>query len=66
MNDSKFKLKKPPLGLMPKKFHEERVSIDRFNAVCGAISRYYGAGLPINIEWIEEYNELVIALSEKN
>lgn len=50
---------KPPLGLMPKGLHEEQVKIERFNAVCGAIARYYDARLPINVEWIEEYNELV-------
>lgn len=50
---------RPPLGLIPKKFHDERVKIERFNEVCGAIARYYDAGLKINIEWIEEYNELV-------
>ena len=50
---------KPPLGLIPKKFHNERVKVERFNEVCGAIARYYDAGLKINVEWIEEYNELV-------
>jgi hypothetical protein len=50
---------KPPLGLTPKKFHDERVKTERFNEVCGAIARYYDAGLKINIEWIQEYNELV-------
>ena len=49
----------PPLGLIPKKFHDERVRAERFNEVCGAIARYYDAGLKINIVWIEEYNELV-------
>ena len=49
----------PPLGLIPKKFHDERVKVERFNEVCGAITRYYNAGLKIKIEWIEEYNELV-------
>ena len=49
----------PPLGLIPKKFHDERVKIERFNEVCVAIARYYDAGMKINIEWIEEYNELV-------
>lgn len=48
-----------PLGLIPRKFHDERVKAERFNEVCGAIARYYDAGLKINIEWIEEYNELV-------
>jgi hypothetical protein len=50
---------RPPLGLIPKKFYDERVKVERFNEVCGAIARYYDAGLKINIEWIEEYNELV-------
>ena len=50
---------KPPLGLVPKRFHDERVNAERFNQVCGAISRYYNAGMKINIEWIEEYNDLV-------
>lgn len=50
---------RPPLGLTPKKFHDERVKIERFNEVCGAIVRYYDVGMKINIEWIEEYNELV-------
>ena len=49
----------PPLGLIPKNFHDERVKVKRFNEVCGAIARYYNAELKINIEWIEEYNELV-------
>ena len=50
---------KPPLGLLPKKFYDERVNAERFNQVCGAISRYYNTGMKINVEWIEEYNELV-------
>lgn len=50
---------KPPLGLIPKKFHDERIKVKRFNEVRGAIARYYDAGMKINIEWIEEYNELV-------
>lgn len=56
----------PPLGLIPKKFHDERVRVERFNEVCGAISRYYYAGLKINIEWIEEYNELVESVGNKD
>jgi hypothetical protein len=53
---------KPPLGLIPKRFHDvffERVKEERLNKVREAIARYYNAGLKINIEWIEEYNELV-------
>lgn len=50
---------KPPLGLMPKKIHDEHIKKERFNEVCGAIARYYDAGLKINVEWIEEYNKLI-------
>lgn len=51
--------KKPPLGIIPKKFHEENTKIKRFNDICGAITRYYNGGFKINIEWIIEYNELI-------
>jgi hypothetical protein len=59
---------KPPLGLIPKRFYDQRVKVERFNEVCGAIARYYDARLKIKIEWIEEYNELVDYMnkSEKN
>jgi hypothetical protein len=50
---------KPPLGLTPKKIHDEQVKRERFFEVCTAILSYYHAGLKINIEWVEEYNELV-------
>ena len=50
---------KPPIGLMPRKIHEENVKAKRFNEVCGAITRYYNTGMEIDIEWIEEYNELI-------
>lgn len=52
-------IKFPPIGLIPKRFYIDRCNVERFNDVCGAISRYYNAGLKINIEWIKEYNELV-------
>jgi hypothetical protein len=55
---------KPPLGLIPKRFYDQRVKVERFNEVCGAIARYYDARLKIKIEWIEEYNELVIYLNK--
>jgi hypothetical protein len=55
---------KPPIGLIPKEFHNNMVKTERFNEVCGAISRYYNAGLKINIEWINEYNELIDAMKK--
>lgn len=57
-NDLK-KIIKPPLGLIPKEFYYEQVNRERFKEVCEVIVRYYNAGLEINIEWIEEYNELI-------
>ena len=55
---------KPPLGLIPKRFYDQRVKVERFNEVCGAIARYYDARLKIKIEWIEEYNEIVDYLNK--
>lgn len=50
---------KPPMGIIPKKYYYEQVKQERFIELCEAIIRYYNAGLQINIEWIEEYNELI-------
>lgn len=52
-------MNKPPLGLVPKRIRQQQ----RFNEVCGAFARYYDAGKKMPIEWVEEYNELVDALS---
>jgi len=54
---------RPPLGLIPKWLHDEKVNTKRLNEVCGAITRYYGAGLKIDPKWIEEYNELIDIVS---
>lgn len=45
---------KPPLGLVPRKFHTEQ----RVFQITEAIDRYTDVRKPIPIEWIEEYNEL--------
>lgn len=50
---------KPPIGIMPKKIADK----NRFNELCGAITRYYQAGLEIKVEWINEYNEYVSRFS---
>jgi hypothetical protein len=52
-------INKPPLGLIPKKYYYQKIKEARFIEVSKAIERYYNAGLEINIEWIEEYNELI-------
>lgn len=51
--------KKPPLGITPKTIHQEMVKKERFGDLQRAITRYLENGLPINIEWINEYNELI-------
>lgn len=51
---------KPPLGAMPRKLHEEL----RMRDLSSAISRFIIDNQPINIEWVEEYNELVVKLGE--
>jgi hypothetical protein len=45
---------KPPLGLMPKKIHNEL----RLNDIVAAIVRYMNNKEQIPEEWIKEYNEL--------
>ena len=55
---------KLPLGFIPKKIHDKLIAVERFNEVCGTIARYYNARMKINIDWIEEYNELVEDVSK--
>lgn len=57
-------VERPPIGVLPKKFFERNVKIERFNELCRAISDYYNAGLKINVSWVEEYNELVDDIRE--
>lgn len=58
--DLEKKLKHPPLGVMPKGAFRKKVDQERLRDLQDAIARYYNADLPIRIEWIEEYNELII------
>jgi hypothetical protein len=46
---------KPPIGLKPKKIHDEQ----RYLEVCAAIARYYNAGMKIPLEWVREHNSFV-------
>lgn len=50
--------KKNLIGLIPKKIYYE----NRLIEVKNAIERYYNANLIIPIEWVKEYNELIIKL----
>ena len=47
---------KPPIGIMPKWVHDAF----RLQAVRDCIERYLEAGLMVRVEWIEEYNQLVM------
>ena len=48
-------MEKPPIGLIPRWLHRD----NRFIEVCGAIVRYYDAGIKIPLKWVEEYNDLI-------
>lgn len=56
-----MKISKPPIGLKPKFVK----MLERLNEVRGALVRYYNAELEIPLEWIEEYNELIIQTARK-
>jgi hypothetical protein len=62
IKQNKKKMSKPPIGLKPKKYH----SLERLNEVRSAIVRYYDDELPIPVEWIEEYNELINQNKDEN
>jgi len=51
---------RPPLGLMPRFMWEG----ERLFEVCSAITRRYQSCMEIPIEWVREYNELIIKKSE--
>lgn len=54
-------IEQPPLGVKPRFIHDEQ----RLMELHGAIARYLKHGLPILIEWVEEYNELVTKVQIK-
>jgi hypothetical protein len=56
----------PPLGVMPKKFHDIKVMESRLFDLRGAITRYAEAGLKIDPEWVSEYNDLLDQISNTN
>ena len=58
------RIKKPPLELMPKHQHKVIVGRKRLHDIQGAISRRYNEEVPIPIEWVEEYNELLYLINE--
>jgi hypothetical protein len=50
----------PPIGIVPRYIHQRNTDISRFNVVCGGIARMYNTNNPIPIEWVTEYNELLM------
>lgn len=53
-------LEKPPIGIIPKKIWIEQ----RINEIRRAVNEYINAGMRVNVEWIEEYNQLLKELKE--
>jgi hypothetical protein len=53
------KQEKTPIGATPKNFWENSIKVDRLSELNSAIKRYHDAGLIINVEWIEEYNQII-------
>jgi hypothetical protein len=53
------KQEKSPIGVTPKNIWENRIKVDRLSELNSAIKRYHDAGLIINIEWVEEYNQII-------
>ncbi|NRS20617.1 hypothetical protein HP398_29800 [Brevibacillus sp. HB1.4B] len=51
--------KKPPIGIMPRKFWDEQ----RIQDLAAAMGRYIAANRPVPSEWVEEYNELTKRLA---
>jgi hypothetical protein len=56
---NKSKIKKPPLGLLPKILWVEKMHQQRIDALVAAIGRYITNKTPIPSEWIGEYLELM-------
>ncbi len=54
--------KKPPLGVKPRWLHDEQ----RLQDLGGAIYRYLSDKMPIQTEWIEEYNEILKRMEGKH
>lgn len=51
---------KPPIGLIPRNIFYEK----RLEAIKSAMHRYIMASLKIPIEWIEEYNFLIMGIKQ--
>lgn len=60
--DPKYEKQKPPLGVMPRRRHEEL----RKEHLKDAILRYVAVEKRYPVEWVHELNELTASLSRRN
>lgn len=54
-------VKKPPLGIKPRRF----VSSNRLADLCEAVLRYKKANMSVPVEWLEEMGDLCRELQGK-
>lgn len=69
---------KPPLGILPRRLYDQfihedihwnggmsrqKIHEERLKNLGGAITRYAEANLPVDFEWVIEYNQLLSILS---
>lgn len=52
-------VERPLIGVKPRYIAERDYKIARLNEISNVIKTFYEKGLPLQIEWIEEYNELI-------
>lgn len=57
---------KPPLGVIPKKYWQQQVNTSRVIDLARAIKSYAEEGLPVDPEWVKEYNELLEVINSGN
>lgn len=58
MNEERI-VERPPIEMQSKASYTQAVNEERFNEVCGAIARYWDQRLPIPLDWVQEYNDLL-------
>jgi hypothetical protein len=49
----------PPIGLMPREIHEDKVRIERISRILDAMERYALAAFPIFPKWVQELRDLL-------
>ncbi len=59
-------VKKLPIGLMPKEFHDEHVDKNRVDEILKAMLRFTKADEPIPFKWIEELKDIYIRQDKRD